>query len=88
MREAQAMKGKTCLNTQFKNLFHLLSVPKYLFVVGTFFLPNDRYNADKVIRDGNASALCSPAKAYCNKESLVFFSQRLPRKDKTFQVSY
>lgn len=28
---------KSCFNTQFKNLFHLLSVPKCLFVIGIFF---------------------------------------------------
>ena len=75
MRETQTIKRKSCLNAPFKNPFHLFSVPKFLVITGTFSLPNGSCNTDKVIRDGNASAVCSPAKAYCNKESLVFCSQ-------------
>lgn len=75
---------RSCLNTQFKNLFQLLSIPKCLVMVSTFSLPHDRYNTDKVVRNGNASTACSPVKDYCNKESLVFCNQKLPRKHKIF----
>lgn len=54
MDETQITKRKSCLNTYFKNLFHLLSVPRCLVITGTFSFPSDSHHADKVIGDENA----------------------------------
>lgn len=86
VRETQIMKRKSCLNTRFKNLFHLLSVPRCQVIMGTFSFPNDSHNADKVIRDENAkcSVLCSQSLLFWDKETLLFSNLKMPRRHKTF----